>query len=259
MARLSPFYCFSIVLICFCCITWGAEELTEKGKESSDDKSKSNETAVSSTAVDAPGNETSTGNDTVATGSENKNLTLVPDVIQNITVHVVTYPPLILNSQSNASLLEAAINASSTNRGTDILPEGESLEEYIQQVISPSGVVSFAKGGANATEVTITPNCTDQKRLCPFWHKNGWCERAPEFMGQYCKASCSDTCVSKWVSIRNCTDDHPLCEQYSENKMCVPEALFMIWRCPLACGFCNAGNATFQYAQSANPSKFLLK
>lgn len=82
-------------------------------------------------------------------------------------------------------------------------------------------------------------DCYNRMPCCDSWAKNGGCQREPEFMSQYCQASCN-TCTPSYNTTDACMDRHVNCVAWKADKMCSGKSAdFMSENCRSSCGKCS--------------------
>ncbi|CAO4369486.1 unnamed protein product [Caenorhabditis nigoni] len=81
-------------------------------------------------------------------------------------------------------------------------------------------------------------DCYNRMPCCDAWSKNGGCQREPEFMSQYCQASCN-ACTPSYNTTDSCADRHVNCVAWKADKMCSGKSAdFMSENCRHSCGKC---------------------
>ena len=100
------------------------------------------------------------------------------------------------------------------------------------RLCAPFGRLRNAAGGKPIVSDAELDACTDSRKDCDRWARDGECESNPGYMRQNCRASCLE-CQS-----RACFDQRDGCESWADNGECVANAEFMLSYCAYSCGVC---------------------
>ncbi|CAI4224858.1 unnamed protein product [Auanema sp. JU1783] len=88
-------------------------------------------------------------------------------------------------------------------------------------------------------EVPLFSDCYNRNPCCSAWAESGECSKTPEYMSQYCAASCA-VCNPSYNVTNECDDRHIQCQTWSELGMCKGESAdFMSENCRSSCGKCD--------------------
>ncbi|KAF8358573.1 tyr-2, partial [Pristionchus pacificus] len=81
-------------------------------------------------------------------------------------------------------------------------------------------------------------DCYNRHPCCDSWSDNGMCGDEPEWMSQYCQASC-EVCAPGYKKTDECADRHPSCTPFRKVGMCLgASSPFMQENCRASCGWC---------------------
>ncbi|GMT19946.1 hypothetical protein PFISCL1PPCAC_11243 [Pristionchus fissidentatus] len=95
----------------------------------------------------------------------------------------------------------------------------------------------------------IFVDCFNRNPCCDAWSDAGLCGDEPEWMSQYCQASC-EVCTPSYKKTDECADRHPSCSVFRKVGMCLgSSSQFMEENCRASCGWCTQRKADVCYKQ----------
>ncbi|CAD6186007.1 unnamed protein product [Caenorhabditis auriculariae] len=135
-----------------------------------------------------------------------------------------------------ANFAAARMRASKTlNNGTAI-----ELEKYLATTTTVKPTTTpLVKRISVKMVAPLFVDCYNRNPCCTAWAESGACRKEPEYMSQFCAASCS-LCTPNYNTTDACSDRHVNCKAWKKEKMCAgASADFMSENCRKSCEKCS--------------------
>ncbi|CAJ0597115.1 unnamed protein product [Cylicocyclus nassatus] len=108
--------------------------------------------------------------------------------------------------------------------------------------------------------VTTTPagqnqeTCFNEQQCCSIWAARGECQRNPNYMNSWCRASCGICRPTTYNLNTECSNRHPTCQAWAARGECQNNPAWMTENCRQACNLCGTTRAQACGQGGGNPA-----